>query len=204
MFSDKLATLRRAPSTIAINCAWFIAAMFAIGTLGEARTISSESSENLAKKNQSAYGNQRTDDVFLEFSIGEVPSDGIMYLPLGWHFSERLSTETIYANNFLSITKNGLSASTFINSYGDRTWSIGISRTLLQGSAIGLEYSVGLMVGYDGRLSEIMPSSLQPLFEGNVNPYLVFFPYYQLTDNIELRGMYGPPNVVLVGVKYTF
>jgi hypothetical protein len=140
----------------------------------------------------------------LTFAIGKEAADGFAYLPFGWHPSDSFTTDNISLNHFVSLTKNGISGTTFINSFGDRTWSLGLSRTLFLKNRIGLDYSVGLMVGYRGELAPIVPHSLRPLFESNITPYIIASPYYQITEKLEARVLYGPPNVFLFGINYLF
>lgn len=138
------------------------------------------------------------------FTRGEKAADGFMYLPFGWHPSKSFSTDGISMNHFVSLTKNGISGSTFINSFGDRTWSLGFSRTLFLNNRIGLDYSFGLMVGYRGELGPIAPHVLRPLFEGNLNPYVIASPYYQITEKLEARLLFAPPNMFLFGINYLY
>ena len=139
----------------------------------------------------------------LTFAIGKEAADGFAYLPFGWHSSDSFTTDNISLNHFVSLTKNGINGSTFINSFGDRTWSLGLSRTLFLKNRFGLDYSVGLMVGYRGQLAPIVPHVVRPLFESNLTPYIIASPYYQITEKLEVRALYAP-NVFLFGINYLF
>jgi len=60
------------------------------------------------------------------------------------------------------------------------------------------------MVGYDGKLAGTFSGPLKPLFEGNVSPFLAISPYYKLSRKLDLRLLFAPPKVVLIGLKYYF
>ena len=140
----------------------------------------------------------------LTFAIGTKAADGFAYLPFGWHPSDSLTAANISENHFISLTRNGVSVSTFINTFGDRTWGLGFSRTLYLRNRIGFDYSVGLMVGYQGNLAPRVPRFLRPLFKGNLNPYIIASPYYQISEKLEARLLYGPPNMILFGFNYLY
>jgi hypothetical protein len=185
--------------------------MVAILTLLLYVTCCSAFAQTLPSLNSIVSQEQHTDAVSesfasraFTFAIGTKSADGFGYMPYGWHLGNDLTASNISKTHFISLTKNGISGSTFINSFGDRTWSLGFSRTLFVKNRIGLDYSVGLMVGYQGKLPDFLPQFLRPLFEGNLNPYIMASPYYRITEKLEARLVYAPPRVILFGFNYLF
>lgn len=135
---------------------------------------------------------------------GTTPADGLLLLPAGWHPSTSLNFQNISGINLVAYSKKSLIGGTFNNSFGDRVWFLGVTRTLISKNRFGLDYSAGLMVGYKGRLAASISGPLKPLFEGNLNPYIAISPYYQISDRLEARILAAPPNIVGFGLKYRF
>lgn len=140
----------------------------------------------------------------LTFVKGTTPADGVLLMPTGWHPSRSLTSNNLSSVNLVAFLKKSLIGGTFQNSFGDRVWFLGVTRTLISKKRFGIDYSAGLMFGYDGNLAPSVNSVLRPLFEGNVNPYFAIAPYYQISEQLEVRLLAAPPNIVVFGLKYLF
>lgn len=135
---------------------------------------------------------------------GTPTADGLLFLPIGWHPNNTSTDDGISSIDLFAISKKSLTGGTFINSFDDRVWFIGVTRTLYKKKRFGFDYSAGLMVGYDGNLAPSINGPLKPLFEGNLNPYFAVSPYYQISERLELRLLAAPPNIVAFGIKLLF
>jgi hypothetical protein len=92
----------------------------------------------------------------------ESPSDGgnglRIYVGMWTTHIRRLGTGM--ENNWLvGLGWRGMFGATFINSYGDRAFTIGLQHSLARGSDgvmdRGVGYRLGLITGYDGRLMSL-------------------------------------------------
>ena len=132
---------------------------------------------------------------------GRSAPSGIIYLPVGLHGnSTRPRDFELIGGVYKSLT-----AGTFINSRGYRTWFFGFERSLFRIKQLRLGYRVGAMVGYHGSLanSERVPFAHSVLFEHNVNPAIGIPARIDLVEHVQAE-IFITPLVFLGGVRITF
>ncbi len=141
----------------------------------------------------------------LKFLWGKDAVPGIYYVPYNSHASTNYTD--LHPSNLIGIIRGRYSFGTFNNSFNDRTVFAGLTRDIALGRRFGIEYSFGLMVGYQGKLAGSFGSGplrfLQPLFQGNLNPYVTVGPYYRLTERLDVSLNWSLAFVSL-GFKYRF
>ncbi|MEQ1868942.1 MAG: hypothetical protein ABL961_02845 [Vicinamibacterales bacterium] len=129
---------------------------------------------------------------------GTAPADGVFYMPGGLHHnSQRVRNFGLVGGIYKSAY-----ATTFTNSYGDRTWSLGFQRDVSRLGPVHVGYGLGLMYGYHGRLSESQRFPLQDtfLFRGDFNPVVGVPLHVDLSSRVQLEA-FVTPLVTLFGVK---
>jgi hypothetical protein len=127
--------------------------------------------------------------------------DGIFYLPYGLHHnSTRIDGFQLVGGIYRS-----LYAMTFINSDGDRTWSVGFERNVYSYRRLRLGYGAGLVYGYGGRLADSphLPLAHTFLFEHDINPVLGVPAHLVITKRVQLES-FVTPLVTLGGLKIVF
>ena len=129
---------------------------------------------------------------------GTTPADGLFYMPYGFHNdSSKLETFGLVGGIFKTAF-----LMTFTNSYGDRTWALGIERDLFQFHRLRFGYGAGLMYGYDGRLAEShgLPFRDTFLFKHAVNPAVGVPLHVDISRHVQFEAFLTPV-VSLGGVK---
>ncbi|RMH16782.1 MAG: hypothetical protein D6698_09240 [Gammaproteobacteria bacterium] len=151
-----------------------------------------------AGSNQQSKGN-----ALLTFIYGKAPKNGIVYLPFGMHTQSK--SKDVSTNNLISITYNSLSAGTFINSFHERTWHFGVTRTIYSTHGFGIDYFAGVLYGYKGKLARVnhIPFRNSFLFKYNLTPGASLNVWFEPTNHLQLQILYTPL-VILSGVKYNF
>jgi hypothetical protein len=135
-------------------------------------------------------------------NLGKTPQNAISIFPAGFH------TDEINKNinfKFLGISYKDYTFSSFENSFKDRTYSIGINKNIFSKNNVFIGYTVGILYGYDGRLSttEGVPFRKTFLFKGDINPFLGLNISYQLTKKLEF-ATFIEPLVIIYGFKFLY
>ncbi len=132
---------------------------------------------------------------------GTTPADGGYYLPVGFHNDSRGPKNFALLGGIYK-TVFGM---TFINSYGDRTWALGIERDVCRFQRLTLAYGGGLMYGYGGRLVDAHSLPLRDtfLFEHAINPVIGAPVRVDISKHVQIEGFITPV-VMLVGFKIRF
>lgn len=138
---------------------------------------------------------------WLRAAWGTTPDNGLSYLPWGLH-SNSLEVEQFHLRG---ATFHSLFGGAFRNSFGDRSWALGVERTVVDGGRVHLNWWFGAMTGYRGRLvgSRGVPFSHSILFRHNVNPSLGFPLQVDLTHRLQIE-IFLNPIASAVGVRVPF
>ncbi len=134
--------------------------------------------------------------------FGEASPDGVYYLPLGYHTKHRFSLTN---RELIGIEYHSIAFGTFINSFDDRTWYLGMLRTVYTHNDFSLDVLGGLLYGYRGKLSttEGMPFRNSFLWRDNLNPVITVVPGYAISDHVQLQILLTPL-MICGGAKYVF
>ena len=147
-----------------------------------------------------AFTQQATAFNLITFIRGTPVKNSIFYEPIGSHTSngERKLTWFQLAGG----TYHSFFAMTFINSFDNRTWALGIQRYLYQNKVFAVGYGAGLMYGYNGQLSTVhgIPFKNSFLFKGDINPVLGLMGDINLSKRLKLSCVITPL-VMTVGFR---
>jgi hypothetical protein len=88
-------------------------------------------------------------------------------------------TKGLDANWLVAVAWNGMYGGSFINSFGDRTFAAGLERSLARSDggrlARGVGYRIGVVTGYDERLTGIAGT-------------IPILPAFQMTSDVAIGG----------------
>ncbi len=132
---------------------------------------------------------------------GTTPESGVSYLPWGLH-SDSVKVEDFHLTG---LSYRSLFGGAFRNSFGDRTWAVGLERTVVSTGRLHVNYWFGAMAGYDGRLvgSRGIPFSHSFLFRYNVNPVLGVPVLIDLGRHLQFE-VFLNPIASIVGLRVPF
>ncbi|MCF6766230.1 hypothetical protein L3V82_10640 [Thiotrichales bacterium 19S3-7] len=112
------------------------------------------------------YASDKRDQSWWDFIKGETPTDSLYLGMWSYHVSEKHPFRDYnYKNNMIGISYKSLTAGTFINSFHQRSYTVGIRRNLWE-KKVGdwnfqAGYNLGIVYGYkDGKgmfLSDYSP-----------------------------------------------
>lgn len=132
---------------------------------------------------------------------GNRADNAVSYLPVGIH------SDSLKLNHFnlRGMTYGSMFGGAFRNSFGDRTWALGVQRTVVDAGRVHVTWWFGAMAGYDGRLvgSRGVPLSRSILFRHNINPCLGFPTQVDLTPHLQLE-IFANPIASAVGLRVPF
>lgn len=144
------------------------------------------------------------------FFYGTTPKNGIFYLPYGFHTTNRDYKGNTRSRDFRSFQLMGgvyhsFYLSTFINSFSDRVWSLGIERDVFKLYRLHFGYGAGLMYGYRGKLADVdgIPFRRTFLVKHNINPLIVLTSHIDISEHVELKFVLEPL-VIAGGIKLDF
>jgi hypothetical protein len=108
---------------------------------------------------------------------GEPARNGLYLGMWSYHLNEESRKDNREEHHLAGLSYNGYYAGTFLNSHNDRVWAAGIQRTVArqQYGELSLEagYRLGLMHGYDERLSSLAGRiPLFPLLQLTLDAYI--------------------------------
>lgn len=90
---------------------------------------------------------------------GSVPDNAIYLGMFTWHFNTESRMYDRCSNNLIGILYDGVFIGTLLNSFSDRAFVFGLQRNIytanLRNSQANLGYRLGVMSGYDHRMSNI-------------------------------------------------
>lgn len=129
----------------------------------------------------------------------------IFYDPIGSHTGLSSSSPELKWFQLTGIVFRSFFVMTFINSFGDRTYAIGAQRYIYENHNLAIGYGIGLMYGYNGRLSKVknMPFSDAFLLRGDINPVFGIITDYKIHNNWRINCVITPL-VVTIGFRYVF
>lgn len=162
-----------------------------------------ESSSTLPN-NIDKNGNLETspnNSTFLEMIYGKTPKNGVVIQPYGIH-TKKLN-EGLTENYLVGVVYNSIAAGTFINSFHNRTIYLGVTRNLYSSNGFGIDYFLGALYGYHGKLSTVsgVPFRDSFLCKYNINPAVSIDAYYEISEAVRLE-LTITPLVILGGIKY--
>jgi hypothetical protein len=133
--------------------------------------------------------------------FGTPASNSVMVLPAGTHVFDPDVVDFM----FVGLTYESVMLSTFVNSFGDRTYFLAAKRNWIDNEKYDVGYAFGLIYGYDGRLAEVgdIPFKDTFLFNGPVSPLLGLTSNYHVTENFSVN-LTLQPLVVLYGFEVKF
>ncbi len=139
--------------------------------------------------------------LWLRAMWGTTPESGVSYLPIGLH-SDSVKAEGFHLTG---LSYRSVFGGTFMNSFGDRTWAVGLERTVVNSGRLHINYWFGAMAGYDGRLvgSRGIPFSHSFLFRYNVNPCLGVPVLIDLRRHVQFE-VFLNPIASIVGFRVPF
>lgn len=137
---------------------------------------------------------------FFSYIWGQPVPNSIFYEPIGTH--TRASRRQLTWFQLAGGTYHSFFAMTFINSFGNRTWALGMQRYFYQNRIVALGYGFGLMYGYHGQLSTVHGILFKNtfLFKGPINPLLGLLGDVTLTQRVKMSFVVTPL-VVTVGLR---
>lgn len=117
----------------------------------------------------------------LDFFKGNAPNNAVYLGMLTWHFDPSSREEDRLTNNLVGILYNSIFVGTFLNSFSDRAFSIGIQRNLLShyfpsNIEAHVGYRLGIVSGYDDRMSDF-------------SKYLPALPFSEIYINFSYRRL---------------
>lgn len=93
-------------------------------------------------------------------ALGASGPEGV-YLGL-WTLHLRRAEDGISSHHLIGVGWNGIYGKTFVNSFGDRTWGIGVHRSMVsldnERTSLDLGVRVGILHGYDERMHPVAGS----------------------------------------------
>jgi hypothetical protein len=139
---------------------------------------------------------------FLDRFYGKTPKDGLIIEPFGIHTTK--INEGLTDNYLVGIVYKSIAAGTFINSFRDRTFYLGVTRNIYASNGFGVDYFLGALYGYHGKLSTVSGVPLRDsfLWKNNINPVVSIDTYYEISEAFKLQ-LTITPLVILGGIKYS-
>lgn len=140
---------------------------------------------------------------FLSFIRGKPVKNSIFYLPIGSH--TRDGHRKLKYFQLMGGVYKSFYLMTFINSFNDRVFSLGMERYIYQYRRLFLGYGVGAMYGYQGKLSTVhgIPFKNTFLFKYNLNPVIVGLLDFKITKHIQFSSVIAPL-VIAIGFRFNF
>ena len=135
---------------------------------------------------------------FIYKLLGEPLETNIIFLPTASY----TYSNTFFNISYVGFTYKSCEISRFINSYGDATYGLLYHRVINLSPKLSINYFLGLLYGYYGKLSTSprLPFSNTFLFKGNVNPGAGLSLNYKLYNKINLNIRHVP-NVTFWGLS---
>lgn len=129
---------------------------------------------------------------------GDTPKNALMILPGGLHTKNPTQFSGF---QFYGIRYKSIHLATFVNSFGERTQTLGITRNIVSLNNIKLRYFAGLLNGYHGKLATVrgIPFKKSPLWRYNINPVIGINSTYALSEKLQL-SLIIEPLVILYGL----
>lgn len=133
---------------------------------------------------------------------GKAPADGVYFMPIGYHTKHKLSFTN---QQVIGITYRSLVFGSFINSFEDRTWYLGIVRTVFTFHSLSVDLVAGALYGYRGNLSktEGIPLRNSFLWTHNLNPVITVNVDYKISEYVQFSTIFTPL-IICSGLKYNF
>ena len=135
--------------------------------------------------------------------LGTPAITAVSIQPLGSHLHHADINDFMY----VGVNYNTYTFSTFSNSYGDRSFFLGVKRHWVSNETYDIGFALGAIHGYDGKLAELeqIPQFLREsyLVKGPVNPLIGLLGNYHLSDTVSF-SVTVLPLVVLYGFEIKF
>ena len=164
-----------------------------------------ESSDGLVNQSAQSSKNMSTTAAPKKRSIfsyiwGQPVKNSIFYEPLGSHTKD--GHRKLKWFQLAGFTYHSFFAMTFINSFNDRTYALGMQRYVYQNKIIALGYGFGLMYGYNGRLANVggIPFRNSFLFKYDINPLACLLADINLSKRVKMSFVITPL-VLTVGLR---
>ncbi len=128
---------------------------------------------------------------------GETPDDSVYLGMLTWHLQASSRAHDEWNNQMIAINYKSLFVGTFINSFYDRSYTIGLmrevySKKLSEDNLISFGYRAGGLIGYTGNIGDI--GEYTPII-----PFAQIYAHYQYKIfGIELQYT----GIIISGVFY--
>lgn len=111
-------------------------------------------------KGQDSSDKSGKDESFWTFLKGTQPDNAVYLGMFTWHFNPESRAHDRWSNNLIGGVYNSIFVGTLLNSFSDRAFVVGIQRNvytkqLSQNNQINVGYRLGIMSGYDQRMSDI-------------------------------------------------
>ena len=123
--------------------------------------IGSESSfEDPLSDNSAAENTTIKEQGFWQFLKGTQPDNALYLGMLTWHFNPESRKDDRWSNNLIGGLYNSIFVGTLLNSFDDRAFVVGVQRNiytnqLSENNQFNVGYRLGLISGYDQRMSDI-------------------------------------------------
>ncbi|AWN74429.1 hypothetical protein LEAN103870_09960 [Legionella anisa] len=133
----------------------------------------------------------------LKWLWGTPEATQLNFFPIGYHF-----TDNHDANNkqwLIGGVYQGITAATFINTWNNRVYYVGIKRQVYKNNYISISYLVGIMQGYRGNFKK----ALGPVLGHDPGPLVAVNLKYYVMEHFTLElASYGVGG--LIGASYIF
>ncbi len=103
---------------------------------------------------------QKKNQSFWQFLEGTQPENAVYLGMLTWHFNPESRKDDRQSNNLIGGVYQSIFVGTLLNSFSDRAFVVGVQRNLYtnqlsQNNQVNVGYRLGLISGYDERMSDI-------------------------------------------------
>ncbi|WP_119328910.1 hypothetical protein [Cysteiniphilum halobium] len=109
--------------------------------------------------NDKTKGTPDKDESFWVFLKGTQPDNALYLGMFTWHFNPESRAHDRWSNNLVGGLYNSIFVGTLLNSFSDRAFVVGVQRNLYtnqlsQNNQVNVGYRLGMMSGYDQRMSD--------------------------------------------------
>ncbi|WP_440683079.1 hypothetical protein [Cysteiniphilum halobium] len=109
--------------------------------------------------NDKTKGTSDKDESFWVFLKGTQPDNALYLGMFTWHFNPESRAHDRWSNNLVGGLYNSIFVGTLLNSFSDRAFVVGVQRNLYtnqlsQNNQVNVGYRLGMMSGYDQRMSD--------------------------------------------------
>ena len=102
---------------------------------------------------------------------------------------------------YIGANCKGFEITSFINTYNDVSFGLNYKRKWVVSSKFSINYSIGILYGYNLAKIEGFPLGLKSLAENTIVPVVGLDSVFKVAYKVALQGSLAP-NVFLFGIRY--